>query len=102
MEAYRQYYKKCVVPGCIDIFSKKHTFPMKDVTLFNKWVLQVQNPILNNKSQEQVYKSYRVCDLHFAECDKVPGTKRGLRKTAFPTLLLPDTKEKDSSSEIGM
>lgn len=99
MDAYRERYKKCVVPGCTDLFSKKHTFPIKDVSLFNKWVQQVQNPILNNKSDEQIYKSHRVCDLHFAENDKVPGTKRGLRKTAFPTLLLPHSRE--ASTEVG-
>lgn len=89
MECYRQRYSKCVVPGCEDLFTKKHSFPKNDIALFDKWINNVNNPILNNKSREQIYKSYRVCDLHFSENDRVLGTKRGLKKTAFPTLLVP-------------
>ncbi|CAH1958488.1 unnamed protein product [Acanthoscelides obtectus] len=91
MEAYRKRgFKKCVVPGCTDRNSKRHTFPKHDAPLFNKWIEQVRNPVLDNKSLEQIYKRHLVCDLHFSESDKVPGTKRGLKRTAFPTLHLPE------------
>lgn len=96
MEAYRKRYKKCVVPGCKDVLSKKHTFPKNDVDLFNKWINQVQNPILKNKTHQQIYGTYTVCDLHFSDHDRVPGTKRGLRKTAFPTKYLPRIQGKQS------
>lgn len=92
MECYRVRYKKCVVPECLDVFSKRHTFPKKNQELFKKWVNCVQNPILKNKSNDQIYKSYWVCDVHFSDFDKVPGTLRGLRTTAIPTKFLPRLK----------
>ncbi|CAH1987666.1 unnamed protein product [Acanthoscelides obtectus] len=91
MEAYRKRgFKRCVVPGCTDTTSKRHTFPKYDAALFHKWIEQVQNPVLSDRSLEQTYRSQLVCDLHFLKSDKVPGTKRGLTRTAFPVLHLPE------------
>lgn len=95
MEAYRQRYQKCIVPGCKDVFSKKHTFPKNDIVLFRKWINQVNNPLLETKTLEQIYKCYKVCDLHFSDYDRVPGAKRGLRKTAYPTLFLSQLPKDD-------
>lgn len=74
MDLGRKPFPKCVVPTCMDLFSKRHLFPKNNPPLFKKWVNQVRNPKLDNKTLEEIYKSYRVCDLHFSERDRVPGT----------------------------
>ncbi|XP_066250619.1 uncharacterized protein [Euwallacea similis] len=102
METYRVRYRKCAVQGCSDIFSKKHRFPNpnRDSELFKIWLKQVGNPLLASKTSQQVLGSYLVCDLHFSEVDRTPGTKRGLRRGAFPTQLLPQFDGQRSNPEI--
>jgi hypothetical protein len=79
--------KRCCVLHCEDNISKRHRFP-KDKELFHKWISNINNPALYNLTIEQVYKSYYVCDRHFSADCLVPGTLRGLTKTAVPTLCL--------------
>ncbi|XP_066155146.1 uncharacterized protein [Euwallacea fornicatus] len=102
METYRVRYRKCAVQGCSDIFSKKHRFPNpnRDIELFNIWLKQVGNPLLASKTRQQILGSYLVCDLHFSEVDRTPGTKRGLRRGAFPTQLLPQFDNQRPNLEI--
>jgi hypothetical protein len=89
-----KYKNKCCVPGCSDRTSKRHRFP-KDEELFKKWVESIQQPCLRNLNQEQIYKSYFVCDRHFMQEYLVPGTKRGLRKDAVPTMYMSGKLFKD-------
>jgi hypothetical protein len=80
--------KQCCVPYCKDNISKRHRFPKGDENIFNKWVNNVRHPKFEGLNKDQIYRSYYVCDRHFEEEFKVPGTKRGLRKDAMPSLFL--------------
>jgi hypothetical protein len=70
--------KQCCVPYCKDNISKRHRFPKGDENIFNKWVNNVRHPKFEGLNKDQIYRSYYVCDRHFEEEFKVPGTKRGL------------------------
>lgn len=81
----------CCVIGCdstyLDKVTRRHRFP-KDVIRFNIWVQRSGNNNLLNKTVDQVYKSYIMCDKHFEPCHKSFGLKR-LNLNALPTLHLP-------------
>ncbi|GJQ84058.1 hypothetical protein Trydic_g10518 [Trypoxylus dichotomus] len=81
--------KHCCVPECRDKISRRHRFPKFDGSLFNIWVQQIQHPRFQNRSTEQIYKSYVVCERHFEKDSIVHGTKRGLTRDAVPTLYMP-------------
>ncbi|KAG5881550.1 hypothetical protein JTB14_028167 [Gonioctena quinquepunctata] len=89
MESENFNPKKCCVPDCEDLYSKRHRFPRPDreVELFKIWVDKVKNPLFNGKTDEQIYKTYLVCDVNFRNDFKVVS-HRGLSKIAFPTLYL--------------
>ncbi|KAG5884915.1 hypothetical protein JTB14_034113 [Gonioctena quinquepunctata] len=94
MESENFNPKKCCVPDCEDLYSKRHRFPRPDreVELFKIWVDKVKNPLFNGKTDEQIYKTYLVCDVHFRNDFKVVS-HRGLSKIAFPTLYLLDQEQ---------
>jgi hypothetical protein len=79
--------KKCCVPGCTDNISTRHRFP-KDPELFQEWKNNVNNPALKDLSVTKVYNLYYICNRHFSKNCLVVGTKRGLTRTAVPTLHL--------------
>ncbi|CAH1725029.1 unnamed protein product [Aphis gossypii] len=83
--------KQCVVVDCDtsyrDTITLRHRFP-RDEPTFNIWVERSGNPHLLNLSIDDVYKSFIMCDKHFASSCKSPGCKK-LIKTAVPTLNLP-------------
>jgi len=81
---------KCVVIGCDTTCTDKitrHRFP-KDVMVFNIWVQKSGNNKLLNKSVDNIYKSFVMCDKHFDQSCKSAGFKR-LNRNAVPTLNLP-------------
>ncbi|KAJ8926618.1 hypothetical protein NQ314_020982 [Rhamnusium bicolor] len=80
------YKNKCCVLGCNDRTSKRHRFP-KDVALLKRWVDNIKQPRLRELLPEEIY-SYYVCDRHFVQEYLVPGTRRGLRRDAVPTVYL--------------
>ncbi|KAK5638960.1 hypothetical protein RI129_013255 [Pyrocoelia pectoralis] len=82
-----KYKNKCCVPGCTDKLSKRHRFP-KNLKYFNEWVRNIKLQELQEKDVLSVYLKYYVCNKHFENNYLVPGTRRGLRKDAIPTLYL--------------
>ncbi|KAG5871330.1 hypothetical protein JTB14_034353 [Gonioctena quinquepunctata] len=102
MESENFNPKKCCVPDCEDLYSKRHRFrrPDREVELFKIWVDKVKNPLFNGKTDEQIYKTYLVCDVHFRNDFKVVS-HRGLSKIAFPTLyLLESSNENIEDNQI--
>jgi len=81
----------CVVIGCDTKYNDKniirHRFP-KDEMIFNIWVQRSGNNKLLNKSINDVYKSFIMCDKHFEQNCKSAGFKK-LIWYAVPTLNLP-------------
>ncbi|XP_063911425.1 uncharacterized protein LOC135128445 [Zophobas morio] len=86
MEGSIIFKNKCSVPGCDDKVSKRHRFP-KEEQLLKKWIENVNAPLFSSMEPSEIYKKY-VCDRHFSSDFKVPGTRRGLRKDAFPNICL--------------
>ena len=72
------YIKKCCVPDCKDIKSKRHRFPKGLPKLFDLWLKNIGNDRLNDLSKENIYKSYKICERHFEERFIVSGTRKGL------------------------
>ncbi|KAH0818544.1 hypothetical protein GEV33_004247 [Tenebrio molitor] len=56
--------------------------------MFKLWVENIRAPRLQELTPNQVYRTCYVCNIHFGEECLVPGTLRGLRKDAVPTLNL--------------
>lgn len=80
--------KKCCVSNCTK-FSRRHRFPKRNVDVFNKWLEIIKPPNYTVLNRDQIYNKYYVCEEHFdSECI-VPGTKRGLKATAIPTINIP-------------
>uniref|UniRef100_A0A2S2PC87 THAP-type domain-containing protein n=1 Tax=Schizaphis graminum TaxID=13262 RepID=A0A2S2PC87_SCHGA len=81
----------CVVINCdstyTDKVTRRHRFP-KDTIRFNIWVQRSGNNKLLNKTINDVYKSYVMCDKHFEPCFKSLGLHK-LNANAVPTLNLP-------------
>lgn len=82
--------KRCCVVNCSDISSKRHRFPRPDrqPELFEKWLEKIGNPHLKTKTSEQIYKTDRICHIHFKDEFKVVS-HRGISTIAYPTLFLP-------------
>lgn len=57
--------------------------------LHQLWLNNISAPHIQAMPYDKLYNNYFVCNKHFAEQNMVPGTRRGLRKDAVPTLHLP-------------
>ncbi|CAH1378368.1 unnamed protein product, partial [Tenebrio molitor] len=82
----------CCVLNCVPPpGTKKHRFPKHDVELFETWCRNIGRPELISKGIAQVYKSYRLCDLHFDLDTKFPTfhNRTNLKKGSIPTNILP-------------
>ncbi|XP_030758212.1 THAP domain-containing protein 1-like [Sitophilus oryzae] len=90
--------KKCSVPGCINGKPKRHRFPKSDPAIFRQWLVKIDSAKLFSMDNETIYRLCRVCDKHFTRDCIVEGTKRGLKRTAVPTLYLPASRS--ASCEI--
>lgn len=71
--------KTCIVIGCDTTYKDKstvrHLFP-RDVKLFKIWVYLSRNPKLRNLGINEVHKSFVMCEKHFADDCRSPGTKK--------------------------
>lgn len=81
-------YRKCAVLNCEDRQSHRHRFPNpdKNLELFKKWVEECGNKSLINVDPGLIYRSHRVCHVHFRECDR--STNMYLLKGSIPCLFL--------------
>lgn len=69
-----------------------HVFPRPDKELyrFNEWIKACNNPEIDSKDPEKVYKQHRICRRHF-DTDCFNGGCRRILETAVPTLFLAET-----------
>lgn len=83
-------YRKCAVRGCANEDASRHCFPnpKKDMALFNTWAMACKNSTIYASQPDLVYRSYRVCHIHFKMSDTVGSCR--LKKTAVPSLCLPE------------
>ncbi|XP_014245425.1 uncharacterized protein LOC106664320 isoform X2 [Cimex lectularius] len=79
---------RCCVPNCKDSRSAKRVLPVFDEKVYNIWVDRIGNPILEATEPQIVHKRYRVCDRHFSDYCRIPGSKK-LKVGSLPTLHLP-------------
>lgn len=84
--------KYCVVKGCNSRNDPKHRFPKNAIEDFKIWVHRTGNSSLLSMSNDQIYKSYLMCEQHFEKSCKSPGTNR-LKCRSLPTLKLPSTQK---------
>lgn len=82
-------YRKCAVVGCENTDAPRHRFPnpAKNMDLFKKWIQACNNQNLVNLQPDLVYRSHRICHVHFTAEDK--STNMFLKKHAVPSLYLP-------------
>lgn len=85
-------YRTCDVRGCSDKSSPRHRFPNphKNPERYQKWLDLVDNPVLKSKDPDLVFRSHRICHIHFKLEDR--STNWFLQKTAVPSLYLPQPK----------
>lgn len=81
--------RKCCVAGCNSIYNDMYRFPRSDPQLFQMWLKKTQPPFYEEMTIDEIYRKYSVCADHFPVESKVPGAKRGLTRTAVPTLKIP-------------
>lgn len=82
--------KYCSVPGCTDRWNSRHRFPnpTKYKARFDKWIDIINNNELKLMAPQLVYKSKRICSLHFDRSSY--KSNKLLRNDSFPTLQLPN------------
>ncbi|XP_074026877.1 uncharacterized protein [Leptinotarsa decemlineata] len=88
--------RRCCVAGCTNRDSKRHRFPKNQPDVFNTWIERIKPYNYENPSLDKIYNSYHVCHEHFPPECMVPGTKRGLKFGAVPSLRIPDIKDNHS------
>ncbi|XP_050306882.1 uncharacterized protein LOC126743711 [Anthonomus grandis grandis] len=81
--------RPCCVQGCTDFSSKRHRFPKNNRRLLRAWIKAVRPKHWDVLTATEIYDRYLVCNAHFSREDCVPGTVRGLRINAVPTINLP-------------
>lgn len=81
--------RNCAVPSCNDKFSTRHRFPNPGNSMqrYQEWLRLCGNSALAALDPELVYRSYRVCHIHFKKDDM--ASNMYLQKTAVPSLHLP-------------
>lgn len=74
----------CAVKGCDDRTSPRHRFPHPEKygKRFQEWVRICNNPVLAKEDPLFIYRSYRVCHIHFRKEDIASNML--LNKTAVP------------------
>lgn len=87
---FRKGARKCCVQGCPNRYNTMYRFPRKsDPEMLKKWLDKIKPPFYKTLNADEIYRKYSVCEDHFpVECI-VPGAKRGLSKTAVPSLNIP-------------
>ncbi|KAJ8911189.1 hypothetical protein NQ315_006032 [Exocentrus adspersus] len=89
--------RPCCVAKCENRHSKRHRFPKNEPEIFKQWISNTQPVNHHELSQEQIYNKFYVCDNHFQQECFVPGTHRGLRRDAVPTLFIKATNPNRNS-----
>ncbi|XP_072403398.1 uncharacterized protein [Diabrotica undecimpunctata] len=81
--------KKCAIMGCEDRNSPRHRFPLpnKFPDRFKMWLETTGNSTLMMKDKQLIYRSERICDVHFADHHR--GPNRTLTVFAIPTKRCP-------------
>ncbi|XP_018561244.1 uncharacterized protein LOC108903511 [Anoplophora glabripennis] len=92
-------YRNCAVVGCEDITSPRHRFPnpAKKLELFKIWTEACCRDILKTLSPDLVYRSYRICHIHFATEDI--STNNFLKPDVIPKLFLPPNRRNTDMPE---
>lgn len=81
--------KKCCVPGCNDRVSSRFRFPRRNETdMVQLWLKAINNEDLYNLPFEKLYQNNVVCARHFYTDELQHGFRRGLKRTAVPSLFL--------------
>lgn len=65
----------------------RHRFPVYEENDFKTWVSRIANPKFSTLDDQKIYSDFFVCDTHFTEDCRSPGTKR-LNRGSLPTLCL--------------
>ncbi|KAJ8972523.1 hypothetical protein NQ317_003069, partial [Molorchus minor] len=61
----------------------------KEPEIFRMWLNNIKPPNYENLTTLEIYNKYYVCEKHFSNDCIVAGTRRGLKRTAVPTLHIP-------------
>lgn len=80
----------CVVPTCFKSNNCRHRFPCptKYREMFDKWIVLCGNRrLITEMSPDNVYKTCRICSLHFTAQDF--GNHNRLKNGVLPSLNLP-------------
>lgn len=75
----------CAVSFCKAKKPPFHPFPKNDQQLFDIWKGCVSNFRFRILTDEEIARQYVVCDDHFVDSCKIPGTNN-LKKCSIPTL----------------
>ncbi|XP_074033750.1 uncharacterized protein isoform X2 [Leptinotarsa decemlineata] len=92
--------RRCCVAGCTNRDSKRHRFHKNQPDVFNTWIERIKPYNYENLSLDKIYNSYHVCHEHFPPECMVPGTKRGLKFGAVPSLRIPGFQGKPDHQEL--
>lgn len=95
-------YRTCSVYDCEDKLSSRHSFPNPDKypEVFHKWLRACGNKELLRLSSQAIYKSRKVCHIHFNRGDI--KSNMFLKEGACPTLFLSSTSVIESMNIFNM
>lgn len=79
----------CCVRNCKNKGGRRHRFPKNQPDTFKAWLEMVKPRDYKTLSVESIYNRYYICDDHFSAERFVPGTRRGLKVYAVPTVNIP-------------
>lgn len=79
----------CCVRKCRNKKGRRHRFPKNHPDTFKAWLEILQPPDYKTLPVDKIYHRYYICDDHFDQDCFVPGTRRGLKVHAVPTLNIP-------------
>lgn len=83
-------YRKCAISGCDNKDAPRHRFPnpAKYMDNFKNWMQASGNSQIENMDADNVYRSHRICHIHFTENDISSNTF--LKRHAIPSLFLKE------------
>ncbi|KAJ8939668.1 hypothetical protein NQ318_016612 [Aromia moschata] len=88
-----KFHEECCVPTCKRTSGRMYCFPIAYNSDFRLWVYMIKNKELKNLKMKELVR-HRVCEIHFAsECFEGAFS---LKRTAAPTLFLPDSYTLDT------
>lgn len=75
---------------CLTILIVFLRFPKNDPDMLRIWVDATSNAKLKEIDVLKLYNNYVICERHFERNYVVPCSRSGLKKSAVPTLYLPE------------